>query len=190
MSKKPTYLALGDSYTIGEGVSINQNFPSLLSQKMNWQAPTLIAKTGWRIDQLSEALAQTNLLPTYDFISLCIGVNNQYQGKSLVDFIFQFDHLLARLQPMALQKLMVVGIPNYGYTPFGQNQFGYIDYQLRQYNTAQQKICEAKKCTFIDIYAISQQSRDNLTFLAADQLHPSALQYKQWTDKIIAVCQR
>ena len=109
MHNNLTYLALGDSYTIGEGVKANKTFPYLLAQKKNWKTPTVIAKTGWTVQNLNKELANTTLASKYDFISILIGVNNQYQGLSIVEFEKELEKLIAFSFEKIKDKNVVIG---------------------------------------------------------------------------------
>ena len=182
MDTKKTYLALGDSYTIGEGATTN--FPTLLSQKMDWQEPTIIAKTGWTSKDLIEAIKVETLAPTYDYISLLIGVNNQYQGKTLKEFRKELDDLIKIGLEKAAFRFFLVGIPNYGYTPFGRANEAYITADLKKFNKLIQEKALENHLQYIDIWDISLKPKTDKTLLAADSLHPSAFMYKLWVDQI------
>ena len=123
-----TYLALGDSYTIGEGVPLHKTFPYqtvclLRKGGYTFYAPEIVAKTGWTTGELEAAIGEHLLLPKYDFVSLLIGVNNQYRGRSIIEYKEQFEHLLKKAISFAGGKpehVVVLSIPDYGVTPFGQ----------------------------------------------------------------------
>src|SRR5688572_9071044 len=126
--QKLTYLALGDSYTIGESVAEQERWPVQLIARLKakgktYDTPKIIATTGWRTDDLSNAIWKEELKPGYDLVSLLIGVNNQYQGKSVEAYKPEFDELLRTAISLAggdRRRVFVVSIPDYGYTPFGK----------------------------------------------------------------------
>ena len=122
-----TYLALGDSYTIGEGVARQENFPNqtvkLLAGKLQFQPPTIIAKTGWTTDELKKGIEDFNVAKKYDIVSLMIGVNNQYRGRSQEEYAIQFEGLLKQAIKFAGRnpsRVFVLSIPDWGVTPFAE----------------------------------------------------------------------
>ena len=130
MQQLLTYLALGDSYTIGESGLIQKSFPYQTVQMLrkdgyNFSAPEIIAKTGWTTDDLEEGIKQHKFLPKYDFVSLLIGVNNQYGGREVMKYNMEFEELLKKAIAFAGNKtnrVVVVSIPDYGVTPFAQSK--------------------------------------------------------------------
>src|SRR5580704_16030613 len=120
------YLALGDSYSIGEGVPEAGRWPVQLAVRLRREGialddPTIIATTGWTTDELSAAMDATTFAPPYDLVSLLIGVNNQYRGRDASDYRGQFRHLLDRaiaLAGMQPARVLVLSIPDWGVTPF------------------------------------------------------------------------
>src|SRR5579862_175873 len=124
-----TYLALGDSYTIGEGLPLYQAFPSLTVQLLRaagypFCPPEIVARTGWTTDELAHTLSTLRLLPCYDFVSLLIGVNNQYRGRDSSEYAAQFDQLLQTALHLtgAAAKVIVLSIPDWGFSPFAANR--------------------------------------------------------------------
>lgn len=157
-----SYLALGDSYTIGEGVLPEDNFPSqtvrLLNQtlvEVNLAQPLIIAKTGWTTDELDAAIDKANISSHFDIVSLLIGVNNQYRGRSVSEYKIQFDHLLQRAIGFAAGKtnhVFVLSIPDWGVTPFADGRDrAEVAAGIDAYNSAAKNICEQHKIVFIDI---------------------------------------
>lgn len=186
---KYSYLALGDSYTIGEQERIDQSFPYqtvqlLRKEGLNFYAPEIIATTGWRTDELNHAINETILLPVYDFVSLLIGVNNQYQGRSADEFRVHFRVLLEK----AIQKaggqanhVIVLSIPDWGVTPFGAPKSPEaIRSEIDVYNFICQAEAEHFQTHFIDITTSQRLDGHNADFLAHDQLHPSGKEYHKW----------
>ncbi|MFT4735379.1 MAG: lysophospholipase L1-like esterase [Algoriphagus sp.] len=184
-----TYLALGDSYTIGESVSKNKRWPNQLQKTLSAEGlgiemPRIIAKTGWTTNELNEGI--NNNLPNgnYDLVSLLIGVNNQFRGLSIEEFKMEFEALLERSIGFAgndKSKVFVVSIPDYGVTPFGQTQNSEkIGKEIDAYNAAKKIICDAKGISFFDITPISRQAIYDKGLVASDGLHPSGKMYGQW----------
>ena len=128
--KKYTYLALGDSYTIGESVPSEKNFPHqvvalLQKEKISIDEPAIIAKTGWTTDELQEQLSRVRLAVPFDFVTLLIGVNNQYRGRSATEYAQQFEELLQQSIGYAGDKanhVIVLSIPDWGVTPFAKDR--------------------------------------------------------------------
>lgn len=190
---KYSYLALGDSYTIGELVRINESFPYQMVQLLRkrgfyFYPPEIIASTGWRTDELIQAIDETLLLPVYDFVTLMIGVNNQYQGKSVDEFKEHFRVLL----DIAIQKaggkanhVVVLSIPDWGITPFAATKATEI---IRSEIDTFNFICQAEaryfETHFIDVTTSQRIDGNNAGFLAHDQLHPSGKEYHKWAQQL------
>lgn len=187
-----TYLALGDSYTIGQGVDESMRWPNQLKYKLKANnvevsQVDIIARTGWTTSNLLEAIAEKNPAK-YDLVSLLIGVNNQFQGKPFSKFENEFDELLIICQTLAggSKGVFVVSIPDYGVTPFG-SAYGNaekIAREIDQYNYYIQMKCKEKGIQYIDITYLSRVLADSEEALVADQLHPSAFQYSKWIEVI------
>jgi hypothetical protein len=177
MNHSISYLALGDSYTIGESVPLHESFPYLTTQLIRKQkiaihAPEIIAKTGWTSSELAEQLLKTELNTHYDFISLLIGVNNQYRHLSLHDFRSDFEYLLKKsihLSNGKPQNVIILSIPDWGCTSFNHvcAQFA------KDYHTQ-----------FIDITTATRALKDHPSALAADQLHYSGETHLLWANKV------
>jgi lysophospholipase L1-like esterase len=186
------YLALGDSYTIGESVAEHERWPNqlevLLSSKgMTIDKPTIIAATGWRTDNLANAIRIANLKHGFDLVSLLIGVNNQYQGKPFDQYIADFGKLLNASIHLANGKtknVFVVSIPDYGYTPFGLKNKEKISKEIDQYNESAKRICEQLQVKHINVTEISRDAQRDPELVAADGLHPSGKMYALWSNKI------
>lgn len=188
-----SYLALGDSYTIGEQVSFADNFPNQTVQLLRkngfaFYAAEIIAKTGWTTDELNSAIENTTTLKTYDIISLLIGVNNQYRGRSASEFKIEIEHLLQLAIQFADNKpyrVFVLSIPDWGVTPFAE---GRDRKQVAEEIDAYNYICEtsAKQflTNFIEITTSQRHDGDKTGFLAADGLHPSGKEYAKWAVKL------
>lgn len=185
------YLALGDSYTIGEGVEASRRWPVQLVARLQAEGisvdpPRIIARTGWTTDELSAAMAAVEPLGEWDFVSLLIGVNNQYRGRTVEDYRGEFRALLQRAISLARQRperVMVLAIPDWGVTPFaeGRDRAG-IGAELDAYNAAAAEICREHRVSFVDTAAISRARGAEATMLAEDGLHPSAELYALWAN--------
>jgi lysophospholipase L1-like esterase len=186
------YLALGDSYTIGEQVPLHESFPyqtiqllrKQISHTHDFLAPEIIAKTGWTTDELNNQIAQTTFLKSYDFVSLLIGVNNQYRGRDLENYKEEFAHLLQQAIEFAggiSNHVFVISIPDWGKTPFAaERDIQKIAQEIDEYNNACKEIVLAQHCHFIDI-TTSQRADSHLEeFIAEDKLHPSGKEYAKW----------
>lgn len=194
-----TYLALGDSYTIGEAIAVNDCWPMQLVARLReggrkFSDPRIIATTGWTTDELTAAIDVAALTPPYGLVSLSIGVNNQYRGRSIDNLRIEFSVLLERAIAFAagdIARVFVVSIPDWGVTRFAREQNRdtvQIASELDACNTAQREISEARGVCWIDITAVSRTSAREM--LAADGLHPSAGQYAQWIDCILPAVER
>jgi len=183
------YLALGDSYTIGEGVAEGERWPVLLAQQLRADGiplapPRIIATTGWTTDELSAAMDAAEPLGEWDLVSLLIGVNNQYRGRPVADFAAEFAGLLDRALALAggrPERVVVLAIPDWGVTPFAEGRDrASIAAALDAYNAAKRALCERRGVAFVDITGVSRRLGADPTMLAADGLHPGAGLYREW----------
>ena len=187
------FLALGDSYTIGESVSEKERWPVQLAKKLREKGqsigePLIIATTGWRTDDLMNAVNKAHLKNEYDLVSLLIGVNNQYQGKSSEQYVIEFEDLLKTAIQLAKGKkenVFVVSIPDYGYTPFGKPKQAEISKALNRFNDINKRITEKAGIKYINITDISRQGIQQPELVADDGLHPSGKMYSLWVDRIV-----
>jgi len=185
-----TYLALGDSYTIGEAVPQNQSFPYQLKNLLNasnWnvQSPDIIAVTGWTTDNLIYAIAHSDFRDKkYDFVTLLIGVNDQYQKLSKDDYRIKFAEVLQTAIQFAqgdASRVFVLSIPDWGVTPFAGGNDAVIGPDIDAFNAINRdETAKAHVLNYIDITAISRKAADDGTLIAGDGLHPSASMYQQW----------
>ncbi|MCH1575043.1 MAG: SGNH/GDSL hydrolase family protein [Flavobacteriales bacterium] len=191
------YLALGDSYTIGEGVPSAGDWPNQLVDSLALRLPAshfeparIIATTGWTTSNLSQGMdAQQIDTSSFDLVSLLIGVNNQYQGQSLEVYETEFVQLLERAVELAdgqPNRVFVVSIPDYGYTPFGQGNQASISQDLANFNASCASLTSAAGIAHYNITPISQQWPAASNWVAADGLHPSGLQYATWVASFAA----
>ena len=186
-----TYLALGDSYTIGESVSEPERFPNqatalLRAQNFKIADPKIIATTGWTTGNLINALNANPQQNNYSIVSLLIGVNNQYQGRSIDEYKSEFTLLLNRAIQYAGNKpshVFVLSIPDYSVTPFAQHSdTAKIAREIDQFNSANKSISLQLGVNYIDITAISREAKNDPSLIAYDGLHPSGKQYQKWAD--------
>jgi len=187
------YLALGDSYTIGQGVSEALRWPNQLGDTLmtlDYSVDTvaIIAQTGWTTSNLLQAIEST--APSndyYNLVSLLIGVNNQYQGQDFSIFQNEFDSLLTISITLAnsADRVFVVSIPDYGVTPFGSSNSEVIGQEIDMYNAYIAEHCEARNILFINITEISRTLGASAGALAPDNLHPSGTQYSEWIGEIL-----
>ncbi len=183
------YLALGDSYTIGERVPYEARYPIQLARQLQSEGilltePTIIARTGWNTTQLKNAIATAELCPAYDLVSLLIGVNNQYQNMPIERYETEFRELLStalRLAGGDTTRVFVLSIPDYAYTPFGQSSNpARISRELDTYNAINQAISQELGVAWFDITPISRQGLAQPELVAPDRLHPSGEMYRRW----------
>jgi lysophospholipase L1-like esterase len=199
MSKTYSYLALGDSYTIGEGVPIYESFPYQTVQLLRKAgyaiyAAEIVAKTGWTTDELQTGIAASRLLPQYDLVSLLIGVNNQYRGRSLPEYKEQFEALLQQAIGLAgnkKQHVFVLSVPDWGVTPFasGKNS-ATIAHEIDSFNAVNKLFAEKYAVNYIDITPGTRQAGSDTSLLAADQLHPSGKEYGRWAAQMAGIVQK
>ena len=188
------YLALGDSYTVGEQVPLADSFPYQLIQILrerenhHFNAPEIIAQTGWTTNELLDAINRTSLLKVYDFVSLLIGVNNQYRKRSVEDFRQEFESLLLLAIKFAggnSRRVFVLSIPDWGITPFAAGrETDKIAYEIDAYNLACKEITENRHCIFVDITPDQRTDGISPDFLTQDKLHPSGKEYSKWAYKL------
>ena len=185
-----TYLALGDSYTIGEQVLVEENFPNqtvaLLNGKLS--IPQIIATTGWTTDELDAAITAANITTTFDIVSLLIGVNNQYKERTVNNFEIEFEHLVQRAIAFANNNsthVVVLSIPDWGVTPFAEGRDSKkIATEIDAYNLVCKMAAQKFNTHFIDITTAQRLDGNKEEFLAADKLHPSGKEYKKWAERL------
>ena len=196
-----SYLALGDSYSIGEGVEEQGRWPMQLAQGLREAGiaiadPRIIATTGWTTDELSAAMDAAEPLGEWDFVSLLIGVNNQYRGRDVDDYLGELARLLQRAIALAdarADRVLVLSIPDWGVTAFGAasgRDVAQIAEELDAYNAVARDVCRAHGVAFVDITETSRDGGDATAMLADDGLHPSAAMYSRWTGEALPVARR
>lgn len=192
--KELKYLALGDSYTIGESVTIAERWPVLLTNdlnKLNYlvSQPKIIAKTGWTTAELMTALQEQEVTTDFDLVTLCIGVNNQYRGREIIEFRSQFAELLEMAIKYAkgnVENVIVVSIPDWSVVPFAEGRdLGKIAKEIDQFNAVIKEETQKRKASFVDITPISRNAKDNVEYVANDGLHFSGKMHQLWVNEII-----
>lgn len=197
-NKTLTYLALGDSYTIGEGVAEKDRYPVQLVEDLNksgkyeFSTPQIIAKTGWTVDELDAGInsSQTDE-QGYDLVTLLIGVNNQYRGRPVTDYEKDFEAMLNRAIGFAKDQkdhVVVISIPDWGVTPFAANRNAdqaKVASEIDAYNAAKKTICDRYGVAFVEITKDYRKIGAQPDMVVEDQLHPSGLVYARWTEKVL-----
>jgi lysophospholipase L1-like esterase len=188
------YLALGDSYTIGESVDATERFPARLAQQLrangiNVGEPGIVAKTGWTTDELDRAIDANTPTGTFDMVTLLIGVNNQYRHQTAESYRPQFIHLLERAIRFAgnrPQRVVVVSIPDWGVTPFGRDRKN-VGPEIDAYNAINRAETARLGAHYVDITPMSRDALHDPALVATDGLHPSGKMYAGWVDLILPV---
>ncbi|ALJ01217.1 hypothetical protein DC20_04995 [Rufibacter tibetensis] len=188
-SASGSYLALGDSYTIGQGVAATERWPVYLANSLSGEGvkvgePRIIAQTGWTTADLLQRVKTEKFDGGYGLVSLMIGVNNQYQGRSLEEFRTQFRELLTLSTALALKdpkNVLVLTIPDWGATPFGSSRDrASTSAQIKRFNEVIKAEATTAGITVIDVYDISLLVRETPAYLAPDGLHYSGLMHQRW----------
>lgn len=187
-----SFLALGDSYTFGEGVALHQGYPYQTVQRLRaaghaFAAPEIVARTGWTTDELEFALGNLRLLPQYDFVALLIGVNNQYRGRTTGEYAVQFGDLLQKALHLtgAASRVIVLSIPDWGYSPFAAGRDkDQIAREIDAFNAVAADIVQRQRVRFIDITIHSRTLGATPEGFVTDGLHPSPSTYRWWAEQL------
>lgn len=182
------YLALGDSYTIGESVEATERFPNQLADFLKaggmQTEVTIIAKTGWTTNELWDGIQAQKIAPPYDLVSLLIGVNNQYRGYDINEYREQFVFLLNKSIEYAgrnPKRVIVLSIPDWGVTPFARGQGGErIARDIDAFNAVNREESEKAGVQYVNITPVSREAAHDATLIAGDGLHPSGKMYLEW----------
>ncbi|EJG01225.1 SGNH/GDSL hydrolase family protein [Flavobacterium sp. F52] len=197
ISSSVNYLALGDSYTIGQSVCETCRFPEQLKASLNAMYSStislkIIATTGWTTSNLLSAIESQKPESNYDLVTLLIGVNNQYQHKSFSVYEKEFPELVNKAIMLAKgdrKNVVVISIPDYAYTPYGQSLFGQqsttISAEIDQYNSFAENYCNNNQVAFVSITDITRMGLSNPNLVASDGLHPSQTAYKMFVDRMM-----
>lgn len=190
------YLALGDSYTIGQSVCDTCGFPIQLQNAIQNSLPDQtkmvtdrIAKTGWTTTQLIQAIIKENPTTDYDIVTLLIGVNNQYQNKPFQVYEQEFPKLVALATQKAKgmkKNVLVLSIPDYAFTPFGKGSKT-ISKEIDQYNAFASNYCKNNSILYVKITDLTRLGLEQPNLVASDGLHPSALAYTKITNRILSI---
>lgn len=191
--KSISYLALGDSYTIGESVPVTANFPYQLADSISkdgkmYESPVIIARTGWRTDQLIDAVESTHLKNEYDLVTLLIGVNNEFQGRTIADYENDFKLLCQKSIELAGNKkkrVIVLSIPDYGYTPYGKAKQKHISERIDLFNASNKRVSDSLGLKYVNVTEISRRGLGEPDLVADDGLHPGAKMYALWVEEIL-----
>ena len=198
-TKKYKMLSIGDSYTIGEGMEPKDRFPNqaiaLLNViGMNFDEPKIIAKTGWTTDELTAAIAEDKPTCDYDFVTLLIGVNNQYRGRGAEEYREDFKKLLKMAIEFADGKanhVIVHSIPDWGVTPFADGRDRKkIAEEIDLFNAINRQETEHLKAHYIDITSSTRKAANDPSLVAEDKLHPSAIEYKKWAEAVAEIIKK
>ncbi|GGI22969.1 lysophospholipase [Pedobacter mendelii] len=190
-----SYLALGDSYTIGESVAQAESFPyqlqaNLKKNGINVESPKIIAVTGWTTDELQGAITQAKVTEKFDIVTLLIGVNNQYRGYPLDTYKKEFSELLQTAIVFSggrKARVFVVSIPDWGVTPFAKNNSKSAQTtatEIDTFNAAAEQITTAAGVSFTNITPDSRMAANDVSLIASDGLHPSGKMYTNWVNAL------
>jgi lysophospholipase L1-like esterase len=184
-----SYLALGDSYTIGESVAESERYPNQLAaalreQKVAVADPLIIARTGWTTGALQRGIASADIpAKTYELVTLLIGVNNEFQGRSEAEYETQFTQLLEQAIGFAggkKERVFVLSIPDYGCTPYGEARQETISERIDRFNAINKRITDSLGVNYVDVTPVSRKGLSDPALVANDGLHPSGKQYGEW----------
>lgn len=193
-----TYLALGDSYTIGEGVPLHESFPYQLVQMLRngghpFLAPEIVAQTGWTTTELLDHLSKTILYSHYDFVTLLIGVNNQYRGLPAEDYKNDFEKLLTKARSLAKEDsgVIVLSIPHWGMTPFAADRdTAKIEAEIDLFNSINKSMALEAGIHYVDIAEGTKQVATNAALLTKDNLHYSGVAHHEWAKEVAALIEK
>lgn len=189
------YLALGDSYTIGESVEETERFPNQLAALLANEGLTvevkIIARTGWTTDELWQGIQKEDITPPYDMVSLLIGVNNQYRGRDIEEYREGFIFLLNKAIEYAggdVKRVIVFSIPDWGVTPFaaGRNTTQ-IASEIDAFNQVNLEESQKAGAHYVDVTPVSRKAEEDPTLVAGDGLHPSGKMYSEWAKSALPI---
>jgi lysophospholipase L1-like esterase len=193
-----SYLALGDSYTIGEGADERERWPVQLAKTLRDRGtalaePRIIAMTGWTTDELLAAIDDSDVSGQWDFVTLLAGVNDQYRGYGAERYRRNFSALLARTAGFAKlpKRLVVLSIPDWGVTPFaaGRDRAA-IGKEIDNFNHIAADLAIGAGAAFVDITPVTRLAATDDTLLVSDGLHPSGIMYRMWVERVLPVAAR
>lgn len=182
-------LTLGDSYTLGESVRADERWPMQLAAMMRARGivvlePAIVARTGWTTEDLAAGIDEAKLKGPFDIVTLLIGVNNQYRGRSVDEYRTQFRSLLSRAIAFAAARsshVIVLSIPDWGVTPFAAGQdTARIAHEIDAFNAVNREEARMAGAGYVDVTSISRRARNEPSLVAGDRLHPSGAMYAAW----------
>lgn len=196
INREITYLALGDSYTIGESVDPSMRWPVQLAERLKKDSihiadVDIIAQTGWTTDELMRGIESDDPRNDYDLVTLLIGVNNQYRGRDIHNFreeLVELTDMAIRSAGSVADNVIVLSIPDWGVMPFASGKDrDKISADIDAFNSVVKKECNTAGIKFFDITEISRRAAYDPTLIASDGLHPSGKMYGLWVDKIYSL---
>jgi len=192
------YLALGDSYTIGERVPEKDRWSNQLVgmiesspqfDKSKHVEVDIIARTGWTVDELWDGIQANPPTGKYDLVTLLIGVNDQYRGYPVDGYREDFRFMLGKAIEYAggdPKRVIVLSIPDWGYTPFAASQdIEPISLQIDEFNAVNLEETQSAGAYYVDVTTISRMGLDDFELIAPDRLHPSGKMYTLWAEKTL-----
>jgi len=191
----PSFLALGDSYTIGEGVNEEERWPNQFVQVayengVDFLTPRIIAMTGWKTYDLINGIESSNFEKKYDYVSLLIGVNNQFNSRSINEFEDDLDKLLIKINNLKKKdgSVLIISIPDWGSSPYGENMDrNQISTEINTFNNSLKSFANINSLKYVDVTEISRRAINEPNLITSDNLHPSGLMYLEWAKKIFNV---
>ncbi len=189
------HLALGDSYTIGERVSVKNRWPNQLAKLLEAEGiqteVTIIARTGWTVDELWKGIQTNSLEGTYDLVTLLIGVNDQYRSYPVDGYRENFRFMLGKAIEYAggnPDHVVVLSIPDWGFTPFAATKDTEpISQQIDEFNAVNLEETKSTGAHYVDVTIISRMAMDDFELIAGDRLHPSRKMYAMWAEKTLPI---
>ena len=187
-----SFIALGDSYTIGEGVNVEDRWPNQFVNLANengfdFDQPVIIAETGWKTYDLLDSINQTNFSSKYDYISLLIGVNNQFNSRPIHEFEEDLNKLMDEMNRIKKDdgSIIIISIPDWGYTPFAESvEMSDISEKIDLFNSSLIKFAATNDLKYVDVTEISRRAINEPNLITDDNLHPSKKMYLEWANKI------
>lgn len=190
-----TLLALGDSYTIGEGVNEEERWPNQFvkvayENGIDFLTPRIIAMTGWKTYDLINGIESSNFEKKYDYVSLLIGVNNQFNSRPVNEFKNDLDKLLIKINNLKKKdgSVLIISIPDWGSSPYGENMDrNQISTEINTFNNSLKSFANINGLKYVDVTEISRRAINEPNLITSDNLHPSGLMYLEWAKKIFQV---
>ena len=191
-SSLSSFIALGDSYTVGEGVNEYERWPNQFVDIANengfdFDQPVIIAETGWKTYDLLDSINQTNFTSKYDYISLLIGVNNQFNSRPIHEFEEDLNKLMDEMNRIKKDdgSIIIISIPDWGYTPFAESvEMSDISEKIDLFNSSLMKFAATNDLKYVDVTEISRRAINEPNLITDDNLHPSESMYLEWANKI------